>query len=443
MSPDFLTPPRAATFVLRHARVPAALLDGPPPGQTQPDSGLVGCDLVIDGARIGAVMARGTAPAALPAADLRDGMVWPGFVDVHTHLDKGHIWPRRPNPDGTFMGALTNVIADCEAHWSAEDVAARMDFSLQAAYAHGTVAIRTHLDSKGRQIGISWPVFAEMRERWAGRIELQAVPLFGIDAILDEAHRGAIVDAVLRHGSRVIGAVAYPIPELDAALDLLMRIASEHGFDLDFHVDESSDPSVRALERIAAAAIRNRFQGRILCGHCCTLALQTPDDQARIIDALLAARIAIVSLPLCNMYLQDRVAGRTPRWRGITPVHELRAAGVPVIIASDNTRDPFYAYGDMDMVEVFRAGVRIAQLDHPFADWPRIVGATPAAEMGLDGRGRIAAGLPADLVLFDARNWTEWLSRPQADRVVLRAGAAIARALPDYRALDHLTGMAP
>ncbi len=32
-------------------------------------------------------------------------MVLPCFVDAHTHLDKGHIGPRSPNPDGTFAGA--------------------------------------------------------------------------------------------------------------------------------------------------------------------------------------------------------------------------------------------------------------------------------------------------------------------------------------------------
>ena len=30
------------------------------------------------------------------------------------------------------------------------------------------------------------------------------------------------------------------------------------------------------------------------------------------------AGIAVVSLPMCNMYLQGRTAGRTPRWRGVT-----------------------------------------------------------------------------------------------------------------------------
>jgi cytosine deaminase len=36
-------------------------------------------------------------------------MALPSFVDMHTHLDKGHIWPRTPNPDGTFDGALSSV----------------------------------------------------------------------------------------------------------------------------------------------------------------------------------------------------------------------------------------------------------------------------------------------------------------------------------------------
>ena len=34
------------------------------------------------------------------------GIVLPTFTDAHTHLDKGHIWPRRRNPDGSFASAL-------------------------------------------------------------------------------------------------------------------------------------------------------------------------------------------------------------------------------------------------------------------------------------------------------------------------------------------------
>ena len=150
------------------------------------------------------------------------------------------------------------------------------------------------------------------------------------------------------------------------------------------------------------------------------------------------AGISVVSLPMCNLYLQDRHAGRTPRWRGVTLLHELAALGVPVAVASDNTRDPFYAYGDLDMLEVFREAVRIVHLDHPIAESPRTVARAPAEIMRRAASGVIAEGGPADLVLFRARTWTELLARPQSDRTVLRAGKPIDRTLPDYRELDDL-----
>jgi cytosine deaminase len=51
--------------------------------------------------------------------------------------------------------------------------------------------------------------------------------------------------------------------------------------------------------------------------------------------------------------------------------------------------------------------------------------------------------MPADLVLFSARFMTELLSRPQSDRVVLRAGRRLEARLPDWRELDALVGLAP
>ena len=127
--------------------------------------------------------------------------------------------------------------------------------------------------------------------------------------------------------------------------------------------------------------------------------------------------------------------------RGVTLLHEFRAAGVPVAIASDNTRDPFYAYGDLDALEVLREGGRILHFDHPQDEawaWARTVGADAAAIAGFDYTAKIEVGAPADLALFRARTWTELFSRPQTDRVVLRGGEAIDTTLPDYRELDDL-----
>ncbi|MGV8938149.1 MAG: cytosine deaminase [Allorhizobium sp.] len=430
----FLTLPDADRFVLAAATLPAVAVDGFAAPATQ---GLVGADIIISGGKIEAILPPGTAPSDLASVDLADTMVWPCFADMHTHLDKGHIWERRPNPTGDFPGALDAVRSDREANWSAKDVRTRMEFSLKCAYAHGTHLIRTHLDSLPPQHRISFEVFSELREAWADRIALQAVALFPTDMIFEAAYFSDLVATVKRHGG-LLGGVTQMVPDLDARLDTLFRAAADNGLDIDLHVDETQDRDVLTLKTIAEAKLRNRFEGKVTVGHCCSLARQDEDIATATIDLVARAEIAVVSLPMCNMYLQDRIPGRTPRYRGVTLFHELAAAGVPTAVASDNTRDPFYAYGDLDPVEVFREAVRIVHLDHPLDEAARVVTRTPADILGRPDLSRITVGARADLVIFSARRWSEFLSRPQADRIIMRNGKGIDPSLPDYRELDPI-----
>ncbi|MGO7591913.1 cytosine deaminase [Rhizobium leguminosarum] len=436
MTYSFISPPNAARFVLSNATVPAVTVEHVDVPVTE---GLATVDIVISDGMIAAIRPAGAAPADYARTDLRDGMVWPCFADIHTHLDKGHIWPRQANPDGSFMGALDAVRADREANWSAADVKRRMEFSLRSAYAHGTSLIRTHLDSLAPQHRISFEVFAEIRDAWKDRIALQAVALFPLDAMADSTFFTDLVTTIRRSGG-LLGGVTRMGPELVWQLDTLFRTAAEHGLDVDLHVDETDDRGAETLKAIAEAVLRNGFEGKVTAGHCCSLARQDEDTAARTVELVAKAGIAVIALPMCNMYLQDRNPGRTPRWRGVTLFKELAAAGVATAVASDNTRDPFYAYGDLDPVEVFREAVRILHLDHPLDTAARVVTTSPAAIVGRPDKGRIAAGDPADLVLFSARRWSEFLSRPQADRVVLRRGKVIDRSLPDYRELDSVVG---
>ncbi|MBY3343314.1 cytosine deaminase [Rhizobium laguerreae] len=436
MTYSFISPPNAARFVLSNATVPAVSLEHVDVPVTE---GLATVDIVISDGMIAAIRPAGAAPADYARTDLKDGMVWPCFADIHTHLDKGHIWPRQANPDGSFMGALDAVRADREANWSAADVKRRMEFSLRSAYAHGTSLIRTHLDSLAPQHRISFEVFSEIRDAWKDRIALQAVALFPLDAMADGIFFADLVTTIRQAGG-LLGGVTRMGPELVWQLDTLFGTAAEHGLDVDLHVDETDDRGAETLKAIAEAVLRNGFEGKVTAGHCCSLARQDEDTAARTVELVAKAGIAVIALPMCNMYLQDRYPGRTPRWRGVTLFKELAAAGVATAVASDNTRDPFYAYGDLDPVEVFREAVRILHLDHPLDTAARVVTTSPAAIVGRPDKGRIAAGDPADLVLFSARRWSEFLSRPQSDRVVLRRGKVIDRSLPDYRELDSVVG---
>lgn len=437
MGSGFATLPSDGRYRLANATVPAALLRGVEAHAASTRLAVV--DIVIHDGTIEQVGA--PAAADMPTVDLDRGMVLPCFVDSHVHLDKGHIWPRAANPDGTFAGALATVAADREANWKAEDIRARMSFALKAAHAHGTAAMRTHIDSLPGQIGISWPLFAEIRAEWQGRIDLQASSLCGIDVVVEDGYLDRVVGALKRAGGG-LGAVTYMTPNLADGLEQLFSTALAQGFRLDFHVDETLDPGAHSLRLIAEAALRfgwaENGNGRIVVGHCCSLAAQDEDEAKRTLDLVAEAGLAVVSLPMCNMYLQDRVFGATPRRRGVTLLHEMKERGTPVMVASDNTRDPFYAYGDLDMLEVYREATRILHFDHPVGDWPLTVTGTPAEACGFSGRGFIGPGLGADLVLFRGRSWTELLARRESDRTVIRAGRAIDTTLPDYRDLDGL-----
>ncbi len=432
--------PTSDHYWLKNAHVPLSLLslDKRDIVAKQTLEGLCLVDLEITQGTITNILPPNSIEQTTLITDLRGGQVWPCFVDMHTHLDKGHIWERAPNPDGTFESALLTVKIDSEKYWQAEDVYRRLEFGIKCSYAHGTKAIRTHIDSFGEQAKISFSVFKALQNEWKERVILQAVSLVTLDYY--QTPEGVdLADYIAKIGG-ILGGVAYMHPDLDNQLDVVFSLAKERNLDLDFHADETDDPNSICLRKIALAALRNNFTGQIICGHCCSLAVQTPEVVEQTLSLVKEAGIGIVSLPMCNLYLQDRQAQRTPRWRGVTLLQEINQYGIPAAIASDNCRDPFYGFGDHDILEVFTQAVRIAHLDMPYGDWSCAVTKTAADLIKLPNVGRIAIGLPADLIVFKGRSFSELLSRNQYDRIVIRNGKKIDTTLPDYAELDDLLG---
>ncbi len=419
------------TYWLKNAHLPTSLIVNAD-YNTQTREGLCLCDLQIERGIVKQII---PASAENPGIDLKKGIVLPRLIDVHTHLDKGHIWERSPNLEGKFHAALSTAQKDSQ-HWLEDDLYRRMEFGLKCSYAHGTTAIRTHIDCFGEQAELSLGVWQRLQAKWLDKITLQAVCLVSLDYFQTPAGV-ALADKIAEIGG-VLGGVAYMHPEIDSQLDTVFTLAQERGLDLDFHADENDDPHSICLHKIAETALKHQFEGKIICGHVCSLAVQPLEVANQTIELVKQAGISVVSLPMCNLYLQDRSGGQTPFWRGVTRVHELKQQGILVAFASDNCRDPFYGFGDHDMLEVFNQSVRIAHLDTPYSDWIASVSKTPADLMGLSNLGRIGVGLPADLIMFKARYFSELLSRHQSDRLVLRQGKQIDTTLPDYAELDDL-----
>lgn len=432
-------------LLIRRARVPVALL--PPslaPSEIDPLEPAVLCDISIAGHAITAVTPTGAAKSGPPPRiiDASGALVFPGLVDAHVHLDKTHTWHRAPNRTGTFLEALETLGRDKD-NWTETDLLRRARFALRCAWAHGTRAIRTHVDTGLPWAETSHAVMAALRKEWLGRITLQTVPLCGGDAFMTPVG-DKLADLALGHGASALGGFLIMSPDLPAQLDRMLAVARDRGVGIDLHVDENGNPAAECLRLVAEAVLRNRFPHPVVCGHCCSLAVQPLDRARSTIELVREARIGIIALPLCNLYLQDRRSAgttfpRTPLWRGLTLVHDLLDAGVPVACASDNVRDAFYAYGDYDLAEVYASSVRLAHLDSRLADSVRVVTSTAADLIGRPDYGRIAPGAPAHLVVFDAQRFSELLSRPGAPRRCIDGEELHTPAVPDFSELQDPT----
>lgn len=433
--------PKADRYWLVNARVPACFITDDPAVPAGDHEGVLAVDILVSGGKLALVQlhdAGRTGDAAF--IDLGGRQVWPTLIDIHTHLDKGHSVERSPNVDGTFHNARLGAMAD-RIYWTLPDLRRRMDFGLRCAFAHGVSAIRTHIDTYPETLERNWQAVREMRDEWRGRIDLQAVSLCPIGLLQDDF--GDRVTATVAKSDGLLGGVTRSaigdhgatLDGIDALLDRLFGLAKRHDLEVDLHVDETHDPASATLPSVARAALRHGYKGRVVCGHCCSLSNQREDVIDRTLDLLAEAAIAVVTLPTVNMYLQDRTSGRTPRWRGVTVIQEMRRRGIRVAVAGDNCRDSFYAYGDHDVLDTFRQAVRIAHLDHPLDGAPALVSTIPASIGKFTDHGRIAMGAPARLVVLNARTINEVICRPQHDRVVIRDGERIVADMPEYSEL--------
>lgn len=368
-------------------------------------------DICIEGDRIASLT---------PSQATGRGFITPLFADLHVHLDKtftiGRIADRGSAKVECLFDAINLMNIDRES-WNADDIRARATRGLEAAYAHGVGAIRTHVDWTSPDVPTAWPVLNEMRKEWKDRINLELAALIHGDIVLDAG--AAIAERVAKDGG-VLGAFFYRNPDLEAKIEEMFRLAVRHDLKLDFHVDEGLELEADGFSVIVAATKRHNMAGRVLCGHACSLSLRSSEELNRILDAAADAGTALVSLPTSNLYLQDRLGGKSPRLRGVAPLKEARRAGMDAMLGSDNVRDAFYPYGDYDPLSVLRLAAPVCHLAPD--EWLDSITTLPARFIGSDRVKELSAGGAANFIWHDAKDIDDLISRPQARRVVWRDG---------------------
>ena len=336
----------------------------------------------------------------------------PAFADFHVHADRAYaLGPRPPRS----LEEAADLVLEVKRASTEEAVRGRALRLLERALSHGSLRVRTHVDVDELigERGLRGVLAA--RAELAGRIDVEIVAFATklCDPTTEAGRRrlAAAIDA----GADLIGAVPAFHRDPEASIAAVLELASSLGVPADLHVDETTDSSALRLERVADETLARGLEGRVAASHCCALASASAESARRTIEKVAAAGITVIVQPAVNLYLQDRGAP-TPRLRGVTLVRELHAAGVPVRFGSDNVGDVFYPYGDADPLEAAFLADVTAHVDDEDVLLAGIC----------NGRTRVDAGDPADLVLIDVGSVREALARRPERRTVLRAGEIVS-----------------
>lgn len=374
----------------------------------------------LDGRTVAVGLEDGRISAITPVQGPARAVILPLPVEPHVHLDKNYTIHRCNAGRPDLFGAIDAMRKDAE-NWTAQDLRARMERGLTEAWENGVSALRSHVDWTGVQTPLAWTILGEIAAEWQDRIHVQRASLASLD-LLGDADIGPEIAAQVAQDGGILGCFIYLNDDLREQLRRVFDLAETHGLRLDFHVDEGLDPEATGFDAIVDFTARYDMGGRVLCGHACSLSIRPKDDVARVMDAAARAGVTLTVLPTTNLHLQDMVPGRTPRYRGLAPMHELRAAGVEVVLGTDNVRDPFYPYGAYDPIETLRLATLAAHLEP--AAWLEAITTAPARAMGLSAHN-ISMGERADFILIEGADWTEALCSARSPRHICRAGRAL------------------
>ena len=348
----------------------------------------------------------------------------PAFVDPHLHLDKALLLDRLPGEVRSVAEAI-KLTAALKRGFTREDMRERAERVLRMALRHGTLYARVHAEVDPVLALTSVEVALELRERYAGLVELQVVA-FPQEGIQRSPGTEELLREALILGADAIGGVPYSDPDPRAHVDAVFRLGLEHGVPIDFHADFSDDPTTLTIPYIAERALAEGYVGRVVVGHATALGALPPDALAPIADLLARAEVSVIVMPTTDLYLGGRRDVVNVR-RGLAPVARLAAAGVNVAYATNNVRNAFTPFGNANQLEnglLLLAAGHLADpegIEHVFA----MATANAARAIGLREYG-LDVGDRAHLVLLDAASpWDALVSQAEASLVVASGRVAV------------------
>jgi len=384
-------------------------------------------DLLVD-AHSATILAVASPLEVVPGTELLDcsGMtLLPAPAEPHAHLDKALSMDRVPNATGDLLGACVAWLA-YRPGLTSEQIAVTARAAAEELIAHGTTAIRTHVDV-GPGIDLrALRALLELREqlRAQGLAELQVVAAISVPiAGAEGAPNRAMLLAAMHEGADVVGGAPHVDVDPLGATRELVAIAQCCDVPIDLHTDECLNVDALSLRELVSAAAGGRLPRGAVASHCVSLGMQTTALQREIAAQVAAAGVAIVTLPQTNLFLQARGVTCSPS-RGLTAIRALLDAGAILAAGADNVRDPFNPVGRSDALETAALLVMAAHMT-PHEAWDAVSAGARRA-MGLPAV-MLEPGAPAEILAVRGSSLADAVARASEERIVIHAGRCVSR----------------
>lgn len=389
-----------------------------------------GVDIAVSDGRIVAVEPGITAEAGR-VIDAGGKLVSAPFIDIHFHMDATlSLGTPRLNRSGTLLEGI-QLWGELKPLLTRQAVIERALRYCDLAVSQGLLAVRSHVDvCDDRLVGVE--ALLEVKDLVKDYLDLQLVA-FPQDGYFRSATAAKNLVRSLDMGVDVVGGIPHferTMEDGRLSVKALCELAAERGLMVDLHCDETDDPLSRHIESLAYETQRLGLKGRVAGSHLTSMHSMDNYYVSKLLPLIAEAEIHCVPNPLANIVLQGR-HDTYPKRRGMMRVPELMALGVNVAFGQDSCMDPWYSFGNADMLEVAHMAVHTGHMTSRDAVKAcfRAITDNAAKTFGLEGYG-VAPGCKADFVLLEARDTIEAVRLKAGRLAVVRRGKVIAETAP-------------
>lgn len=298
-------------------------------------------DILCIGGKIKCILPAGESSLEADSViNANGGIVIPGLVDCHSHIDKSHINENGRTAyvhgTGAEKGALTRQE---KASFTFEDIYNRAEKAIKTAISSGTLFLRTNCDVDA-YVGLKGiEALTALREKYKDIITIQ-IAAFAQEGIFQDEKTPALLDEAMRLGADLVGGHTITCGEGEKHIDFILRLADKYGTDADFHLDESGNREHYLLPYLARRMKETGMCGRVNAIHMCTLSALNPEELENALELI------------SDCQLKATIAPTAISTRQIAPVKALAKLGIPIGLGSDNIHDFFNPLGSGNVLHI-------------------------------------------------------------------------------------------